>query len=285
MWQLLSAVEHCHSNGVIHRDIKPENVLIKLSSMSLKLCDFGFARTNSATEGGELTDYVATRWYRAPELLLGLQNYGFEVDIFAAGCVMGEIHDGQPLLPGESELHQLRLIESIIGPLDWNDVDRSSCRGERLRSTVSLSEPLSVVPIHERYMSIISDAGLSLLTACLVTKPSRRIRADEALEHHYFSGIKSRDQSTKYQHTLRHVAHCPIKSLFYSPINNAKGVENKPLKDLSSKGNPKEVGKLPFGSSRFRAPMRIFPQLCRDNINFCNSKTIRIGQPEVARNP
>jgi len=110
IYQLLKAVEFCHRQNVIHRDIKPENLLINPSNHDLKLCDFGFARLLQKKKGeGELTDYVATRWYRAPELLLS-NNYGREVDIWAIGCIMGEITDGEALFPGGSEIDQLFCI-------------------------------------------------------------------------------------------------------------------------------------------------------------------------------
>ena len=118
----------------MHRDIKPENLLICSKTNELKVCDFGFARhinhkndihssSNKSSNGGEtdgtnglnspeLTDYVATRWYRSPELLLVSENmpYGKEVDIWAVGCIMGELMDGQPLFPGDSEVDQLFVI-------------------------------------------------------------------------------------------------------------------------------------------------------------------------------
>jgi cyclin-dependent kinase-like len=78
----------------------------------LKLCDFGFARTIPVRCGIMMTDYVATRWYRSPELLLGCE-YGKEVDIWAIGCIMGELSDGNPLFPGESEIDQLFLIQKV----------------------------------------------------------------------------------------------------------------------------------------------------------------------------
>ena len=118
----LQAIDWCHSNNVIHRDIKPENLLISLDN-TLKLCDFGFART-MPQRGAALTDYVATRWYRAPELLLAWEQngqafaaYGYAVDMWAIGCIMGELIDGQPLFPGESEIDQLYLIQRVLGPL------------------------------------------------------------------------------------------------------------------------------------------------------------------------
>ena len=91
IFQLCKAIEYCHRLDVIHRDIKPENLLIS-NSHHLKLCDFGFAR--QMPKGGALTDYVATRWYRAPELLISTGEYGKEVDIWSIGCIMGELVDG-----------------------------------------------------------------------------------------------------------------------------------------------------------------------------------------------
>ena len=86
------ALKEIHRNGLIHRDIKPENLLVD-SNLKLKLCDFGFARTIKKNHE-KLTDYVATRWYRSPELLITSGYYGPEVDYWAIGCIMGELSDG-----------------------------------------------------------------------------------------------------------------------------------------------------------------------------------------------
>ena len=94
---MLKACDYCHRQNVIHRDIKPENLLINLENQEMKVCDFGFARMlQTARDQQSLTDYVATRWYRSPELLLMSNTlfYGKEVDLWAVGCIMGEITDG-----------------------------------------------------------------------------------------------------------------------------------------------------------------------------------------------
>jgi len=125
MYQLVKAITWCHHNQIVHRDIKPENLLVNMNDVPfnhvLKLCDFGFARVlptlDSRGNAHELTDYVATRWYRAPELLLGTRSYGKAVDLWALGCIMGELIDGQPLFPGETEIDQLYIIQKALGPL------------------------------------------------------------------------------------------------------------------------------------------------------------------------
>lgn len=102
-----------HSNNIIHRDIKPENLLISKSGV-VKLCDFGFARPMRKEEGYRYTDYVSTRWYRAPELLVGDAAYTETVDVWAIGCIFAEIYNGMPLFPGDSDLHTLQLILETI---------------------------------------------------------------------------------------------------------------------------------------------------------------------------
>lgn len=94
----------------MHRDIKPENMLLSKNGV-LKICDFGFARTLiKKSENSKFTDYVSTRWYRAPELLVGYSNYDKAVDVWAIGCIFVELITGRPLFAGDCDYSTLRMI-------------------------------------------------------------------------------------------------------------------------------------------------------------------------------
>lgn len=112
-YQILLANNFLHENNIIHRDIKPENLLISKAGL-IKLCDFGFARPLNSSPSYQYTDYVSTRWYRAPELLVGDAAYSGTVDVWAIGCIFSEIFNGMPLFPGDSDLHTLQLILETI---------------------------------------------------------------------------------------------------------------------------------------------------------------------------
>lgn len=111
VYQILKGLAFMHSHSIMHRDIKPENIL--LSEDKVKLCDFGFSRPTTEVLP---TSYVATRWYRAPELLLKMP-YGRPIDMWALGCLICEMIDGRPLFPGENEIDQLFLIQRTLGKL------------------------------------------------------------------------------------------------------------------------------------------------------------------------
>jgi cyclin-dependent kinase-like len=187
-YQLVMAISWCHSNDVIHRDIKPENLLIDLKTQTLKLCDFGFARV--LPQGGqEMTDYVATRWYRAPELLLGSTTYGFGVDMWAIGCIMGELSDGQPLFPGESEVDQLYIVQKILGPMipDHLDMFMANPRFAGLKFP-DMSKPET---LQKKYMGKILKRPLALMKALMAMDPAIRPTAQQCLTNPYFEGMEA----------------------------------------------------------------------------------------------
>ncbi|CAJ1385623.1 unnamed protein product [Effrenium voratum] len=184
--QLARAIEYCHRHEVIHRDIKPENLLINPADNALRLCDFGFARTMSADT--PLTDYVATRWYRAPELLLGSTHYGKDVDIWALGCIMGELTDGQPLFAGESEVDQLFVIQKVLGPLTPEHMEMF-LRNPRFLG-IQFPDVSRPETLEKRYLRRMPKLQMQLLKGVLVMEPRRRLSARDMLRMSWFEGIK-----------------------------------------------------------------------------------------------
>mmetsp|Transcript_21371 Transcript_21371/g.9859 ORF Transcript_21371/g.9859 Transcript_21371/m.9859 type:complete len:238 (+) Transcript_21371:1168-1881(+) len=185
IYQICRAIESCHAKEVIHRDIKPENLLIG-DDGSVKICDFGFARTLPLR--GTMTDYVATRWYRAPELLLGCPRYGKPVDTWAIGCIMGELTDGQPLFPGESEIDQLYVIQKVLGPLT-PELQEMFMRNPRY---IGYKFPQSTAPqtLERRYLGKLSKQALSFMKGLLRLEASERLTMQDALNHSYFEDLR-----------------------------------------------------------------------------------------------
>lgn len=181
MWQLLKAVECCHAHNVIHRDIKPENLLIG-GSDELRLCDFGFARPLGG-QGARYSDYVATRWYRAPELLVGDTQYGKGVDIWAVGCILVEVRTGIPVFPGQDDVDQLWLIMRAIGSV----CERHAriMRGNSSLSKLRHPRESELEPLTSRFPQLTHEV-VSLLDETFRADPDARPSASDLLSHRYF---------------------------------------------------------------------------------------------------
>lgn len=123
IYQVLKSLKYMHSANMIHRDLKPSNVLLN-SECHVKVCDFGLARSLDKRRDQQplLTDYVATRWYRAPEILLGSHDYTKSVDMWSLGVVMAELLLGKTLFPGTSTLNQLKKIMEVTGKPSAEDI-------------------------------------------------------------------------------------------------------------------------------------------------------------------
>lgn len=141
LYQSIKALKYMHSGDLLHRDMKPSNVLLN-SDCHVKICDFGLARSVAGDdEKNVLTEYVATRWYRAPEILLGSTRYTKGVDMWSIGCILGELLGGQPLFPGESTMNQLERIIEFTGKPSGSDV-----KSIRSKFATTMLESLQIKP-------------------------------------------------------------------------------------------------------------------------------------------
>ncbi|XP_043553542.1 cyclin-dependent kinase-like 1 isoform X3 [Chiloscyllium plagiosum] len=184
----------------IHRDVKPENILITKHHV-IKLCDFGFARILTGPED-YYTDYVATRWYRAPELLVGDTQYGPPVDVWAIGCLFAELLFGAPLWPGKSDVDQLYLIRKTLGDLIPRHQQVFS--SNQFFSGVSIPVPDMVEPLEMKF-SNISQHALGLMKGCLHMDPAARLNCEQLLDHPYFDSLRKELEMSKQKALKRRV--------------------------------------------------------------------------------
>lgn len=118
IYQTLRALKAMHSANVLHRDLKPSNLLLN-ANCDLKVCDFGLARSAASTDdnSGFMTEYVATRWYRAPEIMLTFKEYTKAIDVWSVGCILAEMLSSKPLFPGKDCMRaSLDICETVANP-------------------------------------------------------------------------------------------------------------------------------------------------------------------------
>lgn len=183
VYQILRGLKYIHSANVLHRDLKPSNLLLN-TNCDLKICDFGLARVADPDKdnAGLLTEYVATRWYRAPEIMLNSKAYTKAIDTWSVGCILAEMLGGRPLFPGKHYLNQLNLILNIIGTPSTDDLD---CIGNEKALLYIQSLPSKAkVPWETLFVNADSRA-LDLLDKLLTFNPNRRISIEQALAHPY----------------------------------------------------------------------------------------------------
>ena len=189
MYQLLKGVEHLHSHKILHRDLKPQNILVDDNGWILKLADFGLSRVYSIPIR-PYTKEVLTLWYRAPEMMLGINNYAIGLDIWSIGCIFVELYLGKPFVMGDSEIDQLFKLFQIYGTFNeltlpgyknfpYFDQDFPFWKGIGLKNY--LKQRSHIIPI--------DDTAFNLMEKMLAIDPCKRITCKEALNHPYFNDV------------------------------------------------------------------------------------------------
>jgi len=264
LWQSLKALKYMHSAELLHRDMKPSNLLLN-SDCLMKVADFGLARSlpESRTAADAdldlppLTDYVATRWYRAPEILLGAGKYDFGVDMWAMGCILGEMLLGKPAFPGTSTMNQLEKICTLVGCPAREEVQKispfavSMLLGENAQGSWPRVHPgkrddserdggafdrveQEVVGRFRALFPNSTDVAIDLMIKLLHFEPHKRLSAIDALEHPYVSQF--------HDPSVERVAAKPVKPLINDDEKRSTSYYRDKLYSLYSTGSTTNRG-------------------------------------------
>ena len=194
IYQITCGIKYLHSNNVMHRDLKPENILMILNNNLVKIADFGTAKEVPEFKNNSLTDYVCTRWYRAPECTLKSNNYNEKIDVWAIGCIMAELYTLKPIFPGNDEFDQLNKILKITGTPEFNEWPE----GYTLIQKMNIRMPNYNKCNLKQLVFNANDDAIDFLENIFELNPDKRISASELLKHPYFTEVQ-RPSSYSYQ--------------------------------------------------------------------------------------
>ncbi|XP_052207178.1 mitogen-activated protein kinase 15-like isoform X2 [Diospyros lotus] len=225
LYQLLRGLKYIHTANVFHRDLKPKNILAN-ADCKLKICDFGLARVafNDTPTAIFWTDYVATRWYRAPELCGSFfSKYTPAIDTWSIGCIFAELLTGKPLFPGKNVVHQLDLMTDLLGTPSPESIAR--IRNEKARRYLTSMRKKKPIPLSQKFPNA-DPLALRLLERMLAFDPKDRPSAEEALADPYFKNLArvEREPSAQpvtkmeFEFERRRVTKEDIRELIYREI-------------------------------------------------------------------
>ncbi|CAL5348111.1 unnamed protein product [Camellia sinensis] len=185
LYQILRGLKYIHSANVLHRDLKPSNLLLN-ANCDLKICDFGLARVTSETDF--MTEYVVTRWYRAPELLLNSSDYTAAIDVWSVGCIFMELMDRKPLFPGRDHAHQLRLLMEACQLIGTPSEAEFGFLNENAKRYIRQLPPFHRQSLTEKFPHV-HPAAIDLVEKMLTFDPRQRITVEGALAHPYLTSL------------------------------------------------------------------------------------------------
>ena len=181
MCQIMRGLDYLHSFGIVHRDLKPRNILVN-SKYELKIADFGLARLYTKEDESKIaamTEYVTTRWYRAPEVLVGWCKYSSAIDMWAAGTILAEMLGRRALFPGSDSMHQLQIIVDCLGRPPEEFIGQ--CKRQSFRLLLRDSDKYSARSMREMFPAA-SPAALDLLAKLILYIPEHRLTASSSFK-------------------------------------------------------------------------------------------------------
>lgn len=246
MYQLMKGIDHMHRNGIFHRDIKPENILIL--NDALKLADFGSCRGIYSKQ--PFTEYISTRWYRAPECLLTDGYYNFKMDIWGVGCVFFEVMSLYPLFPGNNELDQIHKIHNIMGTPPAELLNRLKQHGTHMDFDFPVKQGTGITKL----LPHASPEALDLMMKLLTYNPDDRPSAKQALRHPYFKEIRELDKKLRKQKTGGAGADDDDDAESHSTtMHSTVGQSTKPVQEEDTPSDARKLPPLPQGGGSLPA--------------------------------
>ncbi|XP_073972238.1 mitogen-activated protein kinase 15-like isoform X2 [Rhodnius prolixus] len=236
-YQILRGLKFIHSGCVIHRDLKPANILLNVR-FEAKIADFGLARCIKSKERGyadvNLTEYVATRWYRAPEILLGNKKYTRAIDLWSVGCILAEMVRGIPLFPGSSTINQLELVLSAIPEPTIKDINEV-CTGVSKKILEWSPEKRSEI---KKLLPNAPNDLIDITIKLLLFNPKKRLDVMEGLRHPFLS---------KYHNPLNE----PVlgRNLYYDIVD-----QRNIFRTIASRNTHQEFGLLKSMRQPYQEP-------------------------------
>lgn len=202
IYQIVKSLKYLHSAEIVHRDLKPANIMLD-AECNVKVIDFGLARSiRSFDDDGApvMTDYVATRWYRAPEIVLGSNQYTKAVDMWSVGCILGELIVGKAIFPGKSTINQVELIIKLLGKPSPEELQRVNAATDfGIIESMSAKKKYSF----SQFFKGASKEALDFLRRTLIYDPAKRLSAEEALKHPFLSQFHNPEEETVCDKIIR----------------------------------------------------------------------------------